>query len=148
MKFSKDRIANELTLHVFDRISGPDYPVSTLLNPIPSNKMAAATEKKEAKKEMTKAEIVSALAESTQMTKTEVSTVLAELGNLIGKNVSKKGPGVFTLPGLLKIEVKVKPATKKRMGVNPRTGEPMEISAKPKMRVVRVRPLKGLKDMI
>jgi nucleoid DNA-binding protein len=34
------------------------------------------------------------------------------------------------------------------MGVNPRTGEPMEISAKPKMRVVRVRALKGLKDMI
>ncbi|RFC49562.1 MAG: nucleoid DNA-binding protein [Verrucomicrobia bacterium] len=110
--------------------------------------MAAATEKKEAKKEMTKAEIVTALAEATQMTKTDISAVLGELGNLIGKNVGKKGPGVFTLPGLLKIEVKVKPATKKRMGVNPRTGEPMEISAKPKMRVVRVRPLKGLKDMI
>jgi nucleoid DNA-binding protein len=110
--------------------------------------MAAATEKKEAKKEMTKAEIVTALAEATQMTKTDISTVLGELGNLIGKNVGKKGPGVFTLPGLLKIEVKVKPATKKRMGVNPRTGEPMEISAKPKMRVVRVRALKGLKDMI
>jgi nucleoid DNA-binding protein len=110
--------------------------------------MPAATEKKEAKKEMTKAEIVSALAEATQMTKTDVTTVLGELGNLIGKNVGKKGPGVFTLPGLLKIEVKVKPATKKRMGVNPRTGEPMEISAKPKMRVVRVRALKGLKDMI
>ena len=110
--------------------------------------MAAATEKKEAKKEMTKAEIVTALSEATQMTKTDVTTVLGELGNLIGKNVGKKGPGVFTLPGLLKIEVKVKPATKKRMGVNPRTGEPMEISAKPKMRVVRVRALKGLKDMI
>jgi nucleoid DNA-binding protein len=110
--------------------------------------MAAATEKKEAKKEMTKAEIVSALAEATQMTKTDINTVLGELGNLIGKSVGKKGPGVFTLPGLLKIEVKVKPATKKRMGVNPRTGEPMEISAKPKMRVVRVRALKGLKDMI
>ncbi|MBU6300713.1 MAG: HU family DNA-binding protein [Verrucomicrobia bacterium] len=110
--------------------------------------MAAASDKKEAKKEMTKAEIVTALAEATQMTKTDVSAVLGELGNLIGKNVNKKGPGVFTLPGLLKIEVKVKPATKKRMGVNPRTGEPMEISAKPKMRVVRVRPLKGLKDLI
>ena len=97
---------------------------------------------------MTKAEIVAALAEATQMTKTDVTTVLGELGNLIGKNVGKKGSGVFTLPGLLKIEVKVKPATKKRMGVNPRTGEPMEISAKPKMRVVRVRALKGLKDMI
>jgi len=110
--------------------------------------MAAATEKKEAKKEMTKAEMVTALSEATQMTKTDVTTVIAELGNLIGKNVGKKGPGVFTLPGLLKIEVKVKPATKKRMGVNPRTGEPMEISAKPKMRVVRVRALKGLKDVI
>jgi len=108
----------------------------------------AASDKKEEKKELTKAEIVSALAETTGMTKTDINTVLGELGNLIGKNVGKRGPGVFTLPGLLKIEVKMKKATKKRMGVNPRTGEPMEISAKPKSRVVRVRPLKGLKDMI
>ena len=101
-----------------------------------------------AKKEPTKSEIVSSLAESTGLNKTEVTGVLDELGNLINKSISKRGPGSFTLPGLLKIEVKTKPATKKRMGVNPRTGEPMEIAAKPKSKVVKVRPLKALKDMV
>ncbi len=106
--------------------------------------MATAT----AKKEPTKAEIVTTLSESTGLTKADVNGVLDELGNLINKNIGKRGPGSFTLPGLLKIEVKKKPATKKRMGVNPRTGEPMEIAAKPASKVVKVRPLKALKDMV
>ncbi|MEM1296916.1 MAG: HU family DNA-binding protein [Verrucomicrobiota bacterium] len=101
-----------------------------------------------AKKEPTKSEIVNSLSETTGLTKADVNGVLDELGNLINKSISKRGPGSFTLPGLLKIEVKKKPATKKRMGVNPRTGEPMEIAAKPAGKVVKVRPLKALKDMV
>ena len=56
--------------------------------------------------------------------------------------------GIFTLPGLLKIKVINKPATKARKGINPFTGEPAVFKAKPARRVVKVLPLKALKEMV
>jgi hypothetical protein len=51
------------------------------------------------------------------------------------------------LPGLLKIMVILKPATPKRKGINPFTKQEQIFKAKPARRVVKVRPLKALKDM-
>jgi hypothetical protein len=48
----------------------------------------------------------------------------------------------------MRITVKRKPATKERQGINPFTKEPMTIKAKPARNVVRVRPLRGLKEMV
>lgn len=48
----------------------------------------------------------------------------------------------------VKLNRKTKPATKKRMGRNPATGEAMEIAAKPKRDVVKAIPLKALKELI
>ncbi len=110
--------------------------------------MPATAQKKDPKKELTKAEIINALAEKTELSKGDVTKVLNELTTLVEKNVGKRGPGSFTLPGLLKIETRVKPATKARKGRNPFTGEEITIKAKPRQKVVKVRPLKGLKDMI
>lgn len=104
--------------------------------------------KPEAKKEMTKTEIVSCLAESTGLTKTDVAKVLGELNSLVEKNIGKKGPGTFTIPGLCKIKKYERQATKKREGRNPRTGEVIEIPAKRKRNDVKVRPLKALRDMV
>ncbi|MBT4867274.1 MAG: DNA-binding protein [Planctomycetaceae bacterium] len=100
-------------------------------------------------KPMTKTEIHTALAEATGLSKKEIGGVLEELGNLIGENVGKKGPGVFNLPGLLKVTVVRKPATPAKKGVpNPfKPGELMDVAAKPARNVVKVRPLKALKDM-
>jgi nucleoid DNA-binding protein len=67
---------------------------------------------------------------------------------LIKKNVGKRGPGVFTVPGLMKVKVVKKPATKARKGINPFTGEATTFKAKPARKVVKVQPLKGLKDMV
>ena len=64
------------------------------------------------------------------------------------RNVGKKGPGVFAVPGLMKITVQHKPATKPRKGINPFTGQEMMFKAKPARNVVRIRPLKSLKDMV
>jgi nucleoid DNA-binding protein len=55
---------------------------------------------------------------------------------------------VFNLPGLLKIYVHHKKATKARMGRNPSTGEEVKIPAKPAQDVIKARPLKGLKEML
>ena len=71
---------------------------------------------------------------------------MESLTEQIKKNIGKKGPGVFTVPGLMKIFIKNKPATKAKPGKNPFTGEAITIKAKPASRVIKIRPLKSLKD--
>jgi len=95
----------------------------------------------------TKSQIFGDLAEATELTKKQVAAVFEEMTTMIKKDLTK-GPKQFTVPGLLKIRVAQKPATKARKGINPRTGEEMMYPAKPARKVVRVRALKGLKDMI
>lgn len=99
-------------------------------------------------KPMTKSEIFSALSEETGLTKKEVRSVFDALTGLIEKNLGKKGPGVFNVPGLMKIVVQHKPAQPARKGTNPFTGEETTFKAKPARNVVKVRPLKGLKEMV
>ncbi len=97
---------------------------------------------------MTKSAIINEVVGKTDLTKKQVASVFEELGIIIERHIKKRSTGQFTLPGLLKIEVKRKPKTKARKGINPFTGEPMTIKAKPARNVVKVRPLKRLKDMI
>ena len=99
-------------------------------------------------KPMTKTEILATLAEDTGLTKKEVASVIEKLGALIGKNLGKRGPGAFSIPGLMKVKVIRKPATKARKGINPFTKEPTVFKAKPARNVVKILPLKGLKDMV
>ena len=98
---------------------------------------------------LTKAQIINTLAESTGLSRKDVTSVLDGLGNLIQAHVKPRSCGIFRLPGLFRISVVKKPASKARKGVpNPfRPGETMDIAAKPASRKVRILPLKGLKDM-
>ena len=99
-------------------------------------------------KPLSKSEIVASLAESTSLVKKDVVAVLDGIEALISSSLGKKGPGVFALPGLLKIQVQVKKATPAKEGINPRTGEKITIKAKPARKVVKVRALKKLKEFI
>ena len=67
-------------------------------------------------KAATKGEIYTKLATSTGLTKKQVSTVFDELTKMIGNELGKKGPGLFLVPGLLKLKVVRKPATKAKRG--------------------------------
>lgn len=104
--------------------------------------------KASANKPPTKTEIYASIAESTGLSKKDVGAVFDALNDEIGKALSKKGAGTFTLPGLCKIVVQNKPAVPAREGVNPFTGETTMFKAKPARNVVKVRPLKKLKDMV
>jgi len=95
----------------------------------------------------TKSEILTAIAGSTELSRKQVAGVFNALADLIGKNVGKKGPGAFVVPGLLKIVVIQKPATKAHKGINPFTKLEQMFKAKPARRVIKVRALKALKDM-
>ena len=101
-----------------------------------------------AQKAPTKTEILTHIASETGLSKKDVGAVMDSLQGIIQKSVKPRGPGLFTLPGLLKIKVVKKPATKARKGRNPATGEEMMFKAKPARKVVKVLPLKNLKEMI
>lgn len=103
--------------------------------------------KAEVKKGPSKSEIYASIADSTQLSKKQVAAVMDALTGEIAK-CAKKGI-TFTLPGLCKIVVNRKPATKAGMKANPfKPGEMMEVKARPARNVVKIRPLKALKDMV
>ncbi|MFZ5560503.1 MAG: HU family DNA-binding protein [Pseudomonadota bacterium] len=93
-----------------------------------------------------KTQLLTEIAELTTLTKRQVSAVFDELAALVERHVKKNAVGSFTLPGLFKIQVVRKPATKARKGINPFTGEETTFKAKPARNVIKIRPLKKLKD--
>ncbi len=97
------------------------------------------------RKRLTKAQIVSSVADASDLNRRQVAMAFDALENVIERSVKRGSAGEFLLPGLLKvISVKV-PARKARPGVNPFTGEKIMIKARPASHSVRVRPLKKLK---
>lgn len=98
-------------------------------------------------KAASKSQIVSNIAEATDLSRKQVNAVFEALAGQIKAAVGKKGPGLFTIPGLAKIVVIHKPATPKRTGINPFTKQEQVFAAKPARKVIKVRPLKALKDM-
>lgn len=100
-----------------------------------------------ASKAATKTEILTNIASSTDLSRKQVASVFDALADQIKGAVGKKGPGVFAVPGLMKIMVIQKPATKARKGINPFTKEEQIFKAKPARKVIKIRPLKSLKDM-
>ena len=111
-------------------------------------KAAPAAGEKSGSKLATKTEIFGSLADKTGLSKKQVASVFEALQDLFGKELGKKGPGQFVMPGMFKVKVVNKPATKARPGFNPATKQPIMIKAKPARKVIKVLPLKALKDLI
>ncbi|MCA8999294.1 MAG: HU family DNA-binding protein [Planctomycetaceae bacterium] len=99
-------------------------------------------------KPLTKTQLLTELSERTGLTKKDVSDVLEHLEALIQDQLGKKGPGQITIPGLMKIAVKIRKKQPAKKGINPRTGEEIMIAAKPQRKVVKVTALKKLKEMV
>jgi nucleoid DNA-binding protein len=99
------------------------------------------------KKAYSKSEVIAYVAENTGLSRKEVSHTLEVLGNVMHRHLRSGAAGEFTVPGLMKCVVKHKPASKARKGTNPFTGEEMMFKAKPARNVIKIRPLKRLKDM-
>ncbi len=97
----------------------------------------------------TKSQLYAHISEDTGLARKDVAQVFDSLSDVIEGHIKSRGAGEFKLPGLLKVKVNKKPATKARKNVpNPfRPGETMDVSAKPARKVVKVLPLKALKDM-
>ncbi len=122
----------------------------------PARKTAAksAPAKKPAKivgakgKARTKSDVQATIADQVGISKKEVAAVFETMGQMIAADLKKGNAGTFNVPGLMKVVVQRKPATKARKGINPFTKEPTVFKAKPARNVIKVRPLKALKDMV
>jgi nucleoid DNA-binding protein len=100
------------------------------------------------KKPRSKSDVYSTVAQHAGIHRRDVAAVFHALAGMIKADLSKAGPGIFNVPSMMRITLKRKPATKARMGINPFTKEQVMFKAKPARNVVRVRPLKALKDMV
>jgi DNA-binding protein HU-beta len=94
----------------------------------------------------TKSEILATISKETELSKKQVGAVFDSLSGAIKKSL--RSHGLFTFPGLLKMKVVKKPATKAREGINPFNGEKMMFKAKPASKKVRIAALKTLKEFV
>ena len=100
------------------------------------------------KKPRSKSDVYSTVAQHAGIHRRDVAAVFHALAGMIKADLSKSGPGIFNVPSMMRITLKRKPATKARMGINPFTKEQVMFKAKPARNVVKVRPLKALRDMV
>jgi nucleoid DNA-binding protein len=99
-------------------------------------------------KALTKSAVFTEIATTTKLTRKQVAEVFDTLVKIVKRELGKKGPGSFTLPGMAKLKLVKKPATKARQGINPFTKQPQMFKAKPARNIVRIRPLKTLNEMV
>ena len=86
------------------------------------------------------------VAGSDGLTKRTVRDLLQSLTDIAHKELKKTG--TFVVPGLAKLVVVKKPATKARKGINPFTKEPTVFKAKPARKTIKIRPVKAAKDAL
>jgi nucleoid DNA-binding protein len=99
-------------------------------------------------KRMSKAQFVTTLAEKSGLNRKQAVSALDSINTIVAQQLGKRGPGEVLIPGLLKLNVVDKPATRQHEGINPFTKQPMTFKAKAARKVIKVRPLKALKDAI
>ena len=101
-------------------------------------------------KPRTKSQLFGDISEATELTRREVASVFDAMSIIMKKDLGRRGPGAFTVPGLMKVQKVHKPRRPARKDVpNPfRPGELMDVAARPARNIVKVRPLKNLKDMV
>src|SRR5690349_11590524 len=101
-----------------------------------------------AKGPLSKSALVQTLADkhSDKLTRKDVKGLLESIASVAHTELKKNG--IFVIPGLVRMVVIKKPATKERKGINPFTKEPTVFKAKPARKVIKARPVKAAKDAI
>ena len=140
--------ANHIVPALITTIEG--YPMAGKKRaPARRNAAKAAPKLRAVGDKQTKTQILQSICEDTGMTRKDITSVFDSLGNLVSRHMMKRGSGEFSVPNVgIKIRRVRKPATKSRKAMNPFTGEPMVVKAKPARNVVKVTALKALKESI
>ena len=88
---------------------------------------------------LTQSQLIAAIADRAEMSRADAKRALDALDEIVLEELGNAQK--VRLGGLVQLTVRVKPATKKRTGRNPATGEEITIAAKPASVDVRARPL-------
>lgn len=99
-------------------------------------------------KRLSKSQFVTTLADKSGLNKKQATSALDTINAMVAQQLGKRGPGEVLIPGLLKLNVVAKPATRQHKGINPFTKEPMTYKAKAARKVIKIRALKALKDAV
>lgn len=112
-------------------------------------KVAKPAGKKGDSKPLTKSALVGALADKSGISKKQATEVLTTLVDIVVGQVGSKGPGKLVLPGLCRVTVTHKPAQPGgEKKINRLTGQEYITKPKPAQNVVKMRPVKALKDAL
>ena len=95
---------------------------------------------------LTQTQLVTEVAERADISKAEAKRVLTALDEVVLEQIGNAEK--VRIGGLVQLTVRLKPATKKRQGRNPATGEEITIAAKPASVDVRARPLAKVKEAL
>jgi DNA-binding protein HU-beta len=95
---------------------------------------------------LTQTQLVAAVAERAELSKVDAKRALAALEEVVLGEIGNAEK--VRIGGLVQLAVRVKPATKKRQGRNPATGEEITIAAKPASVDLRARPLAKAKGSL
>jgi nucleoid DNA-binding protein len=95
---------------------------------------------------LTQTQLIAAVADRADLTKADAKRVLEALDDVVLEELGNAQK--VRIGGLVQLTVRVKPATKKRKGRNPATGEEIDIAAKPASVDVRARPLAKAKGAL
>ena len=109
-----------------------------------SDTMAMKSMKAGAAKAMTKGALMKQLATDADLKTKQCSDLINNLVAIATKDVKKTG--MFAFPGLCRIKIKTKPATK--AGVRNIFGKDVKVAAKPAKKVVKAYPVAALKKQI
>ena len=93
-----------------------------------------------------KSGVLNAVSSATGIPRQHVGKVVGAIAALAAVELARRG--TFTVPGMAKLKVIKKAATKARQGINPFTRQPMLFKAKPARKLVKIRALKALKDSL
>jgi nucleoid DNA-binding protein len=88
---------------------------------------------------LTQPQLITAVAERSELSKADARRALQALEDVVLEELGNAQK--VRVGGLVQLTVRIKPATKKRKGRNPATGEEIEIAAKPASVDLRARPL-------
>ena len=110
---------------------------------------AATPALKPCKVVFTKTGLIDKMAERAGIERKQAAACYKLLEDVMQASIMKGGLGVFTLPGLLKVKTRIKPAVKGgKKAINPFTKEEYITKSKPAKTIVKVLPMKKLKDAV
>ncbi len=95
---------------------------------------------------LTQTQLIAAVAERSELSKADAKRAITALDDVILEEIGNAQK--VRIGGIVQLTVRIKPATKKRMGRNPATGEEIQIAAKPASVDLRARPLAKAKTAL